>query len=91
MKLVKAALVSAMLLPTSVAVAQQADGPMMQAGLTMIEASVQNALDRHSVDANVHDLSLAQLVTIVGILNDPEADSGGSSSKASIEAVLRNQ
>ena len=91
MKMVKAALVAAMLLPASGAFAQDTnmERMQMQVGLSMLEVNAQNALQRLNIDGDVRELTLSQLAQIAGILSDPDADSGGSSTKASIEAVLR--
>lgn len=91
MKLVKAALVAAMILPAAGAFAQDTsmERMQMQVGLSMLEVNAQNAFDRYNIETDVRALSLSQLAQIVGILDDPDANSGGSSAKASIEAVLR--
>lgn len=91
MKILKAALICSLLLPAAGAFAQEVDAPEMLKGLSMIQTNAQNAFLKYGIDANPEDLSLGQLGAIVGILGDPEKDSGGNSAKASIEALLRNQ
>jgi hypothetical protein len=90
MKNLKAALVVAMLLPAAGAFAQAIDAPQMMASLSMLETNAVNAFDHYDINADVQDLSLGQLAAIVGVLNDPNANSGGASAKASIEAIIRN-
>lgn len=89
MKLTKIALAFAVMLPASYALAQDYDAAGMAEGLTMLELNVNNAFQRYEIDADPTSLSLAQLAEIVGILNDPNANSGGTSAKAKIEAALR--
>jgi hypothetical protein len=91
MKTLKAALVAAMLLPASGAVADNMETMQMRVGLSMLESNAQGALTRYDLKANVQDLSLSQLAQIVSILDDPNGDSAGASRKASIEAVLRRK
>lgn len=88
MKLVKAALAAVMILPASGAMAQQADSLQMVVGLSMLENNAQNAFREYNINANVRDLSLSQLAQIIGIINDPESDSGGSFAKNRIEAIV---
>lgn len=88
MKLVKAAVAAVMILPASGAMAQQADSLQMVVGLSMLESNAQNAFREYDINANVRDLSLSQLAQIIGIINDPNSDSGGSSAKNRIQAIV---
>ena len=90
MKLVKAALVATMLLPASGAFAQDDSlgRAQFQVGLSMLEVNAQNALEEYNIDANVQDLSLAQLAQILGILNDPDANTGGNDAGRRISAIV---
>jgi hypothetical protein len=89
MKTLKYALIGALMLPAAGALAQEVDAPQMMAGLSMIQTNASNAFRLHGIDADPAKLSLAQLAEIVGVLNDPERNSGGQSTKRSIEAILR--
>ncbi|TYB90308.1 hypothetical protein [Oceaniovalibus sp. ACAM 378] len=91
MKISKLALALVVMMPATAALAQDYDAAGMQAGLTMIETNVGNAFQTYNIDADPTTLTLAQLVEIVGILNDPGKSSGGESAKASIEAALRRE
>lgn len=88
MKLVKAALAAVMILPASGALAQQADSLQMVVGMSMLESNAQNAFREYDINADVRELSLSQLAQIIGIINDPDGDSGGNSAKNRIQAIV---
>jgi hypothetical protein len=88
MKVVKYALIGAMMLPAIGAFAQDVSAPEMLEGLTMLESNVDKALKRYEINANPAELSLAQLAEIIGVLNDPAMSSGGEAAKRSIESII---
>lgn len=90
MKIIPLALAAALSLSASMALAQDYNANEMESGLSMIQNNAANAFKKYGIDADPMALSMGQLAQIVGILADPDKDSGGSSAKASIEAIIRN-
>jgi hypothetical protein len=91
MRIIPLSVAFAIALPASMAMAQQFDVEGMSDGLSMIELNAENAFKKYKIDADPQTLTVAQLARIVGILSDPNGDSGGNTYKASIEATIRNQ
>jgi hypothetical protein len=90
MKIIPLALAAALSFSASMALAQDYNATDMQSGLSMIQTNAANAFTKYGIDADPMALSMGQLAQIVGILADPEKNSGGESAKAAIEAVIRN-
>jgi hypothetical protein len=88
MKTLRYALVGALMFPAAGAIAQQFDAPQMLAGLTMLQTNASNAFKAYNIEADPAELSLVQLAEIIGVLNDPERDSGGRNVKQILEAIL---
>lgn len=89
MKVVKYALIGALVMPAFGALAQDVDVPQMQASLSMLQLNVDKALKSHSIDADASALSLGQLAEIIGVLNDPQMSSGGETARRTIETIVR--
>lgn len=90
MRIIPLSVALALALPASMAMAQQFDVDGMSDGLSMIELNAANAFKAYKIDADPTTLTVAQLARIVGILSDPDGNSGGRTYKASIEATLSN-
>lgn len=90
MRIIPLSVAFALVLPASMAMAQQYDVDGMSENLSMIQLNAANAFEKFNIDVDPTTLTVAQLATIVGILSDPDGGSGGRTYKASIEAVLRN-
>jgi hypothetical protein len=87
-KLTSIVLAAALSLPAGAALAQEANVADMMAGLSMLEANTQMALNKYGIEANVMDLSLGQLALIGRVLTDPDADTDGNSRKATIAFIV---
>lgn len=88
MRIIPLSVAFALALPASMAFAQQFNSTGMSEGLSMIELNAEKAFQKYNIDADPMALTLAQLAQIVGILSDPDRDTGGSSAKQNIEAIL---
>lgn len=91
MKISKLALALVALMPATAVMAQDYDSAGMREGLSMIQTNVDNAFQQYKIDADPTSLSLAQLAEIIGILDNPDSSSGGTSAKAKIEAAIRRE
>ena len=65
------------------------DTTSMQMGMNMLQTEVAQAFAEYKIDADPSTLSLAQIAVIMGVLNDPDRNSGGASAKSAIEAAIR--
>lgn len=88
MRIIPLSVAFALALPASMAMAQQYDVDGMSKNLSMIELNAANAFKQYNIDVDPTTLTVAELARVIGILSDPDGDSGGRTYKASIEGTL---
>ena len=75
----------------SMASAEGYNTASMQQGLDTLETQIAQAFDEYQIDADPTTLSMAQIAVIIGVLDEPEKDSGGNDVKSAIEAAIRSK
>ena len=75
----------------SMASAEGYNTSSMQQNLDTLETQIAQAFDEYQIDADPTILSMAQIAVIIGVLDEPEKDSGGNDVKSAIKAAIRSK